>query len=80
MKVDQTQSFQTGHNSIRYKTKDITRLLSEQREQGIHVDPTVFVQHKVDVENKRDSDIKISVIDQRKRYSQVTNGSPVKYM
>jgi len=79
-RIDQTQSFQTGHNSIRYKTKDITRLLSEQREQAIHVDPVIFVKHDVEVENRRNSDIKISVIDQRKRYSLANNGSPVRYV
>ena len=78
--LDPNNVSQSQQNSARFNTIKIAQVYTENREQAIKLDPIVFVQHYQEYDNKRDSEIEVSVLEQRKRYAQKHEGSPIRYL
>ena len=79
LKPELNYSFRTSHRSIKYKTKEIGKIISEDREQAIKVDPTLFVKHELEVDNQRNSNILASVIEKNRNHMKIHQGGQVRY-
>ncbi len=72
---DPNASFYPGN-----KIKDLTKRISHLREKDIKLDSDAFLKHDILVDNKRNADIEVSVLEQNKTFSRKNNGAPVRYM
>jgi len=62
------------------RIKDITKLVSHQREKNIKLDYSSFLKHDISVDNKRNDEIEVSVLEHNKTFSRRNNGTPLRYM
>jgi len=73
---DANTSFYNSGNKIKHLTKKLSQL----REKDIKLDSDAFLKHDVLIDNKRNADIEVSVLEQNKTFSRKNNGAPVRYV